>query len=133
MGSLSNDYQFMIEKFLKFGLVGFFGLCLDFGLTYIFKEIFRFNKFIANTIGFSVAVISNYFLNRVWTFQNTNPNITRQLSLFLLVSLLGLILSTIMLYCLHELKKYNFYISKVFSVVVVCSWNFLVNNFITFS
>ncbi len=62
-------------KFLKFGVVGFSGLFVDFGFTYLCKEVFKIQKYIANAIGFTIAASSNYFLNRIWTFQSTNHEI----------------------------------------------------------
>lgn len=47
-------------KIVKFGLVGFSGLLIDFGTTYFFKEKLNSNKYLANAFGFCIAVISNF-------------------------------------------------------------------------
>ena len=64
-------------KFLKFGIVGFSGVIVDFGITYFCKEKLRIQKFVSNAIGFCVAASSNYILNRLWTFQSTNHHTIR--------------------------------------------------------
>ena len=69
----------MIFKLFKFIIVGFFGLFIDFGLTVICKEKLSLNKYLSNSIGFLLAVSSNYFLNRVWTFGSKNPEIMRKI------------------------------------------------------
>ncbi len=51
-------------KFLKFLLVGVSGLIIDFSLTFLCKEKLLFNKYVANSIGFSMAQISNFLLNK---------------------------------------------------------------------
>src|SRR5688500_17019406 len=58
----------ILEKFLKFGVVGFSGIFVDFGVTYLSIEKLKVHKYIANSLGFIVATISNYLLNRYWTF-----------------------------------------------------------------
>ena len=120
-------------KFLKFGVVGFSGLFVDFGFTYLCKEIFKIQKYIANAIGFIIAASSNYFLNRIWTFQSTNPEIAVEYTEFLLISLLGLALNTLILYFVINRFKLNFYLAKVIAIGVVTVWNFFANAFLTFA
>ncbi len=120
-------------KFVKFGVVGFSGLFIDFGLTYLCKEIFKIQKYVSNAIGFTVAATSNYFLNRIWTFQSTNPEIAIEFFEFLLISIIGLGLNTLILYWVINRFKLNFYVSKIFAIGVVIIWNFLANAFFTFA
>ncbi len=70
-------------KFVKFSLVGFSGVFVDFGITFLAKENFRIQKYIANAMGFTMAATSNYMLNRIWTFHSTNPNVMLEFSRFL--------------------------------------------------
>jgi putative flippase GtrA len=67
---MNND---LFWKFLKFGAVGFSGVFVDFGVTWICREKIRLNQYVANSTGFMFAVISNYTLNRIWTFQSQDP------------------------------------------------------------
>jgi len=120
-------------KFLKFGLVGFSGLFIDFGFTYLFKEKFKVQKYIANAIGFTLAATSNYVLNRNWTFQSTNPDIALEYGEFIIISMIGLGINTLILWLLVSRFKLNFYFAKVFAIGVVTVWNFLANAFFTFS
>ncbi len=122
-----------VLKFLKFGIVGFSGLIVDFGFTYLFKEIFKVQKFLANAIGFLIAASSNYFLNRIWTFQSTNPEIAVEYTEFILISVVGLGINTFILWFILKKFKINFYLAKVFAIAVVTIWNFLANALITFS
>lgn len=120
-------------KFLKFGAVGFSGLFVDFGFTYVCKEWLRIPKYVANAIGFSIAATTNYFLNRIWTFQSHDPKIMLEFSQFFAVSLIGLAINTLILWVLVSRYKKHFYLSKLFAIGVVTIWNFLANYFITFA
>ncbi len=122
-----------LMKFLKFGVVGFSGLFVDFGLTYLFKEVFHVQKYVSNAIGFMMAASSNYVLNRIWTFESTNPNIALEYTEFIVISLIGLVINTLILYLLVSRWKINFYLSKVFAIAVVTLWNFFANLLFTFA
>ncbi len=120
-------------KFIKFGVVGFTGLFVDFGLTWLGKEKLKIQKYVANAIGFSAAATSNYILNRIWTFKSHNPQIAKEFSSFILISLIGLGINTFVIWFLVSKTKMNFYIAKVIAIVVVTLWNFLANLLITFN
>jgi putative flippase GtrA len=120
-------------KFLKFGIVGFSGLFVDFGITYVCKEFLKIQKYIANSIGFTAAASTNYILNRVWTFQSKDPDIVIEYTEFLIISLIGLGINNFILWLIITKFKLNFYLSKLFAIGVVTVWNFLANYFITFA
>ena len=83
----------MIEQFFKFCVVGGSGVFVDFGVTYLCKEWLKLNKYVANSLGFLCASTSNYILNRIWTFQNENPDITGQYLRFLGIAAVGLVIN----------------------------------------
>jgi putative flippase GtrA len=120
-------------KFLKFGLVGFSGLIIDFGITYFFKEKLKISKYLSNSLGFLVATGSNYCLNRYWTFHNQDPRYVLQFGKFFMISLVGLALSNSIIYLLHDKLKWNFYLAKTCAVVFVSLWNFFANYLYTFT
>lgn len=119
-------------KFLKFGVVGFSGVFVDFTFTFICKEWIKIPKYIANAIGFSIAASSNYILNRIWTFHSNNPEMFMEFSQFFAISIIGLGINTLILWILVSKYKKHFYLSKLFAIGVVTIWNFLANYFITF-
>lgn len=125
--------QEVFAKFIKFGIVGFSGLFVDFGTTWIAKEKIKIQKYVANAIGFTTAAVSNYYLNRVWTFRSMNPEIALEFSQFILVSLIGLVINTLILWLVVSRLKYNFYVSKGFAIMVVMVWNFFANLYFTFA
>ncbi|QCR25100.1 glycosyl transferase family 2 [Pontibacter sp. SGAir0037] len=123
----------MVLKFLKFGLVGFSGLVIDFGVTFLVKEKLKWNKYVANSMGFILASVNNYTLNRIWTFNSLDPEIGWQFSKFMLVAVIGLFFNNLIVYLLTERVRFNFYLSKFFAIVIVFLWNFLINYLYTFN
>jgi len=120
-------------KFLKFGVVGFSGVLVNFGVTYLCKERLRWNKYLSNILGFVVAATTNYILNRLWTFQSDNPQIGVEYVKYFAIALVGLGLDTLTVYLLNGKLKWNFYLSKVFAVGVSTLWNFFGNLMFTFA
>jgi putative flippase GtrA len=123
----------LLIKFIRFCLVGFSGMVIDFGITWLLKEKVRINKYIANSTGFTLAATSNYFLNRIWTFHSENKQIFTEYSLFIVISLAGLAINNFVIFLLNDKLKLNFYLSKLIAVGVVTCWNFIMNYLITFS
>ena len=124
--------EIILWKFLKFGIVGFTGVFVDFGITYLCKEKIKLEKFTSNAIGFCTAAGSNYIFNRIWTFQSSNPKIFLEFTEFFLIALVGLGINTLILWILTNKYKLNFYFSKLLAIGVVTIWNFGANMLITF-
>lgn len=122
----------IVIKFIKFGIVGFVGLLIDFGVTYLLKEKLKFNKFFANSIGFSLAVINNYLLNKYWSFESREHQYLREFTVFLTISIIGPLINNGIVYLLNVRYGRSFYLAKVISLAIVAFWNFFMNYFITF-
>lgn len=119
-------------KFVKFGIVGFSGVLVDFAITFVCKEYLRIQKYFANAIGFTIAATTNYFLNRIWTFESTNPNIMMEFTRFFVIALIGLGINSTIVWAMSGKFKVNFYIAKLVATIVVTAWNFLINAYYTF-
>jgi putative flippase GtrA len=121
----------MLIKFIKFGIVGFTGLIIDFSITYILKEKLKVNRYISNSTGFILAASSNYLFNRIWTFNSHNPEVATEFISFIIISAIGLLINNSCIYLFE--KKFNFYFSKVLAIGVTTFWNFFANYWITFN
>ncbi len=122
----------IIYKLIKFCVVGFSGMVIDFSVTWLCKEKLRINKYISNSLGFILAATNNYIWNRLWTFKSYTENIPKEYTSFLIVSVIGLALNNLFLYLFTDKLKINFYISKVMAIALVTLWNFFMNYFFTF-
>ena len=125
--------KLLVLKFIKFCAVGFSGMVIDFGTTWLLKEKVRVNRYIANSTGFILAATSNYIWNRFWTFQSENAHIVTEYFSFIIISVTGLVINNLLLYFFSDKMKFNFYLSKLIAIGVVTLWNFIMNYLITFS
>ena len=133
------------ERFFKFLLVGTVGFVVDFGILTLLKELTPLPTVIANTISFSAAVVSNFTLNRYWTYPDSrSKSIWSQLGQFTLVNLIGLVINNTILLLLEpifdtmmgnltDLPIRGYIPAKMVATVVVLFWNFFVNRYWTYS
>ncbi len=119
-------------KFVKFCMVGFSGVFVDFGITYLFKEIVKIQKYVANAIGFTTAATTNYIFNRLWTFHSQNPDVAGEFTRFFMIALIGLGINSLIIFILSGKFKMNFYLAKLIATIIVTLWNFLINAYFTF-
>ena len=136
------ELRSLLNKFIKFGIVGASGAVIDFGLTALCKGILGMPDLLANAIGFTLAATSNYFLNRVWTWRSTSKNVGVEYAKFFFVSLVGLGLNSLIVFLLKDISvvprfvettlDWDFWVAKIIATAVVMVWNFLANNFFTF-
>jgi putative flippase GtrA len=149
------------ERFAKFLVVGTIGFIIDFGtLTFLVEvvdlpglvsENSQFSEtvglIIANTISFTLAVLSNFTLNRYWTYPESRGKRKRvQLPQFTVVSVIGLILNNTILALTTPLFGWlidttpflrgsidGYIPAKILATVVVLFWNFFINRYWTYS
>src|SRR5664279_2852961 len=121
----------MLFKFIKFIIVGFSGLAVDFSTTILLKEKLKVNRYISSSTGFVLAASSNYLFNRLWTFQSNNPKVFAEYGTFLLISVIGLFINNLFLYIFE--KKIRFYFAKFLAIMITSVWNFSANYWLNFN
>ena len=94
-----------VRQFVKFGIVGTIGTLVDVGTLVFLKEVIGLNVYVANAISFTLAVLNNYTLNSRWTFGDQEKEHHRQLVQFFIVSIVGLALSSALLYFFHDVSE----------------------------
>lgn len=135
------------ERFLKFAVVGTIGFIVDFGLLFVLKELVGLESTVlANTISFCAAVVSNFTLNRFWTYPDSRSKRLRaQLSQFTLVSIVGLLINDLIVHFLEHpfqllldssftfLPVAGYIPAKIVATIVVLFWNFFINRHWTYN
>ena len=79
------------ERFLKFAIVGVIGMVVDLSTLTATRELLGVPLTLAVAIGFTLAVISNFTWNRLWTFPESRQRpIQSQLAQFVIINVIGL-------------------------------------------
>jgi len=129
--TLDQNYAFA-SKIFKYGLTGTLGMGIDFFMTWSLINMFSCNRFIANSFGFILASITNYLVNRVWTFKGTVSKGGKGFATFFLIGLIGLGINYLSMLILVKNGPADFYICKFVAIGIVFFWNFLANYLVTF-
>lgn len=116
----------LVNKIVKFSIVGGIATIIDFTCLYIFKEFLNLNIILANTLSFIISVTYNYIASITWVFDvNKNRNKNVQFILFIVFSIVGLIINNIILYILTDKLSIYYLISKVIATIIVMIFNFV--------
>jgi putative flippase GtrA len=145
-----------VERFAKFAIVGVIGSVVDFTVLNVMKRLFeamglgvgwntaldphQIQLIAANTISFSLAVLSNFTWNRLWTFPESRERpIGSQLAQFSVINVLGLVINTVILVALDQYvfqyffsERLSYNLAKAFAIGVVLFWNFGMNRIFTY-
>lgn len=124
--TLFNKYR----NFILYGLIGSFCAALDF-LIYTLLCKLGMNYLVANIIGIHCGIFSSFLLNRHFNFKVKDNTLYRFLS-FYAIGLIGLALSSLMLYLMVDKANQNEIFAKLITVIVVAVIQFFMNKFITF-
>lgn len=128
-----------LERFLKFAMVGTLGAVIDFSVLNLLILGFGWSKALSNTFSFSIAVLSNFTWNRLWTFPESRERPVRtQLPQFILVNLIGLGINQLVFLSLDHyvfgpwLGELGYNVAKAVAILIVLFWNYGINRIWTY-
>ena len=119
------------RTFIFYGIIGCFTSTLDFVVFTFLSRYVDLYYLLANCISVLVGIITSFFLNRTYNFK-VKDKIVRRFSLFLTVGLCGLVLSNAILWIGIDKMGENSSFVKLLSIVLVVSFQFLLNKYVTF-
>jgi len=125
-------------RFAKFAIVGTIGAVVDYSVLNLGVQVFTLPLLLANAISFTVAVLSNFTWNRLWTYpESRSEPLLPQLGQFGLVNLAGLGINELILFSLNPYvsrlwPRWGYNISKAVAIGVVLFWNFGINRIWTY-
>ena len=127
--------MFLVDRhklFIKYSVVGGIAAVIDFGVLYVLTDFLGVYYLISATISFILSALTNYFLNRTWTFRSRGRKM-RQIPIFFTIATIGLILNNFILYWGVEFLGLWYIFSKMIATGIVLIWNFLGNKHFTFN
>ena len=126
-------------RFLKFATVGAIGMVVDLTVLNVMVKAVGLHLLTANSISFTVAVISNFTWNRLWTFPESRSRpVHTQLAQFALVNIIGLGINNLVLWLVFQLTQqfvpdpFDYNLAKITAIGVVLFWNYGVNRLWTY-
>lgn len=134
----SNPKEY--SRFIKFAIVGAIGAIVDFGVLNLMVLGFGWEKFFANLLSVSCAIVSNFTWNRLWTYPESRERpLHTQFGQFALVNLVGLAINQAVFLGTDALffgptfpRPLDYNLAKATAIIVVLFWNFFINRVWTY-
>lgn len=116
----------LITQISKFIIVGGIATIIDWIIYYIAYNFLKINPLIANILAFSISVTYNYIASIKWVFDVNKNKSKKELFIeFMIFSILGLILTEIIIYIGTDLIKMDAMITKIIATAIVMIFNFI--------
>ena len=119
------------RNLILYGVIGVLSVSIDFAvfgvLTYFFPDYY----ILANVISVNCGIINSFLLNRHFNFKVKNKSVFRFM-IFYVVGIMGLLISSGVLYLMVDLGNMNLLISKGATIFVVTLFQFILNKNVTF-
>lgn len=122
---LKKDNKLM-KQILKFGVVGGIAFVVDYVTLIICHELLNIEVLLSTGIAFTVSVIINYILSVKWVFDvDESKSKKKNFIIFIIFSILGLLLTELIMWLGADILKINYLIVKIFATGVVMVFNFV--------
>lgn len=116
----------LMQQILRFGVVGGIAFLIDYISLIICKEVFGLNVLLSAAIAFTISVIFNYILSVKWVFDvNKEKSEKKNFILFIIFSVIGLILTEIIMWFGTDILKIHYLIVKIIATGIVMVFNFV--------
>jgi dolichol-phosphate mannosyltransferase len=126
-----------LSKAGRFYTVGASGLMVNYLISIILSNgmLSKFWYLQATLIGIIFSITTNFFLNKIWTFEDRNfsmKNTLKQYGLFVAISGVGAAIQLALLYLFVQGGGFRYSVSLIMAVAIASISNFLLNKKWTF-
>ena len=124
INKIRNNKLFI--QIFKFGFVGGLAFLIDYGVLIFCKEILHLDVLISAALGFCVSVIFNYIASVKWVYDvNENNSKSKNFVLFIVFSVIGLLLTELIMHFGVNVIDFNYMIVKIIATAIVMIFNFV--------
>ena len=120
-----KKYKKLIKQIFKFGIVGGLAFIIDYGIFTLLTQIFNIHYLVSSIISFSVSVIFNYIMSIKWVFDVNKKQDTKDFVVFIVLSVIGLGLNSLIMYISVDIISIHEMISKIVATFIVMIYNFI--------
>lgn len=120
------------RELLLYGVIGASGAVLDLLCFIALTSWFGWHPVTATALSVSVGIINNFIWNALVNFKTRDRLLFRFIS-FYAIGLIGVALSMLLIYLLHDVGGVDGLLAKLLSIPVVVIGQFIANKTITFA
>ena len=131
---LAGNAETFRHQIFRYAIGGQISTLTDFLMLIVLTDVFSIYYLFSATIAFVCSVLVSYFFNIYWVFYQRKYDKKRhEVFLFFSISVVGLLLTNLLMYFFTE-KIGLFYLkSKIISAAMVFIWNFTARKYLLFN
>lgn len=123
---VSQKTENLLLQIFKFGIVGGIAFLIDYVVLFCCKEFIGLSVLLSAAIAFTVSVIYNYIASVKWVFDvNKEKSAKKNFVIFIILSIIGLIITEIIMWIGSDIMKINYLIVKIIATSIVMVFNFI--------
>ena len=131
---VKGNAETLRHQVFRYGVGGNAATVVDFTILTVLTEFLKLHYMASAVIAFSFSVIVSYLFNVYWVFHKRRFDRKRkELPIFFLISLVGLILTTALLFFFTEKAHIHYLESKIYASFLVFFWNFTARKYLLFN
>ncbi len=119
------------SRFIKFCIVGGVGTLINMGLLWAFTELFGIYYLISSILAIEFSIISNFFLNEIWTWSDRKTHGRNRFIRFLKCNAgysVGILVNVSMLGLLTSIFDINYLVSNLIAIIFSTLINFVIHD-----
>lgn len=128
-GKLNDKQKKLLMQIFKFIIVGGIATIIDWIIYYLLYNYLDFDPLVANILSYLLATIYNYFGSVKYVFKVNDKNMKKTFTIFLILSLVGLLLSELLIYLMINIMLMNKMLSKIFATMLVMIFSFITRKY----
>lgn len=130
-----------VRQFVKFAVVGAVNTLVDWAVYYPVRLLIlrwfptinlQSARQIAKAISFIISALSNYYMNRKWTFRSTEKKVIAEAGKFMVVALGGLLINSLVFFYITSKLNWRDIFGLILATAAATLWNFFINRNWTF-
>jgi putative flippase GtrA len=120
-------------EFIRYFIVGVVGTAVDWGIFYALALPLNVYYQLSLVASFSSGAVTNYILNKTFTFRCKSNKIFRQFSVFFSIATACLLLSIVFMFIFVDLMMLHKMVSRIITTFIILGIGYLMQKNITFN
>lgn len=119
-------------EIIRFAIVGTANFLIIMAVSWLLMHLFSINFYVANIVAYVLALVNNFYWNRIWVFRSTGERMGRQALMFLAAYGIAYLVQLGVIAVLVQWLGVNKDLANFIVLFPFGATNFLLNKFFAF-
>jgi len=128
----NNYYKYF--RVIKYLIAGGTATSVNLILLYLLTEYAHLWYLVSSALAFIISFFVSFYLQKYWTFTDRDKEkVFKQLSIYLLVALINLVINLVIMYLLVEIVGFWYMLAQLITGALIATESYLIYNFFIFN